>query len=208
MPARITGSASIDTLVRVGLEKERLDLGHTTPMIVLHDFEPCVDDEVAVKKGDHVLMLYKERDWAYIIAPDKVEGFIPAVYCTPITSQQLELESQRHYESECARHANNIDKSDTLDSDGVSRLSDSLLNVSTGVPFNKITYGRYIVLFTFEAEQEDDICVRLGHFVTVLNRDDVDWFWIQRADGQEGFVPSSYLCPAEGQLSGLYIQKN
>ena len=41
-----------------------------------------------------------------------------------------------------------------------------------------------------------------GEFVTVLNKDDADWFYIRRADGSEGFVPSSFLCPAEGQYEG------
>ena len=48
IPGRITGSASIDTLVRVGLEKQ---YGTRTPMVVLHDFFPCVDDELSVKRN-------------------------------------------------------------------------------------------------------------------------------------------------------------
>ena len=52
LPGRLTGSASIDTLVRVGLEKERG--GPRARMLVLSDFVPCVEDELAVKRGDHV----------------------------------------------------------------------------------------------------------------------------------------------------------
>ena len=47
---RITGSASIETLVRVGLEKEH-GLSPDSKMVVLHDFTPCVDDELEVKRG-------------------------------------------------------------------------------------------------------------------------------------------------------------
>lgn len=47
---RITGSASIETLVRVGIEKEH-GLSPDSKMIVLHDFTPCVDDELEVKRG-------------------------------------------------------------------------------------------------------------------------------------------------------------
>jgi hypothetical protein len=47
---RITGSASIETLVRVGLEKEA-GLGPESKMVVLHDFNPCVDDELEVRRG-------------------------------------------------------------------------------------------------------------------------------------------------------------
>lgn len=48
---RITGSASIETLVRVGIEKEN-GLSPDSKMIVLHDFTPCVDDELEVKQGN------------------------------------------------------------------------------------------------------------------------------------------------------------
>ena len=74
---RITGSASIETLVRVGIEKENglvrnilfffmvdsfaksqvaiffnaAAQGPEAKMVVLHDFTPCVDDELEVKRG-------------------------------------------------------------------------------------------------------------------------------------------------------------
>ena len=47
---RITGSSSIETLVRVGIEKEH-GLSPDSKMVVLHDFTPCVDDELEVKRG-------------------------------------------------------------------------------------------------------------------------------------------------------------
>ena len=47
---RITGSASIETLVRVGIEKEN-GLSPESKMVVIHDFTPCVDDELEVKRG-------------------------------------------------------------------------------------------------------------------------------------------------------------
>ena len=47
---RITGSASIETLVRVGIEKEN-GFRPDSKMVVIHDFKPCVDDELEVKRG-------------------------------------------------------------------------------------------------------------------------------------------------------------
>lgn len=56
--------------------------------------------------------------------------------------------------------------------------------------------GRYIVLYTFVARDENDVSVERGEFVTVLNRDDPDWFWVLRhCDGNEGFVPSGFVYP-------------
>ena len=47
---RITGSASIETLVRVGIEKEN-GFRPDSKMVVISDFMPCVDDELEVKRG-------------------------------------------------------------------------------------------------------------------------------------------------------------
>jgi len=64
-------------------------------------------------------------------------------------------------------------------------------------PFFKDPSGRYIVLYTFIARDENDVSVERGEFVTVLNREDPDWYWVVRSDGQEGFVPSAFVYPAE-----------
>lgn len=62
--------------------------------------------------------------------------------------------------------------------------------------------GRYIVLYTFIARDENDVSVERGEFVTVLNREDPDWYWIVRSDGQEGFVPSGFVYPAANVIQG------
>lgn len=62
--------------------------------------------------------------------------------------------------------------------------------------FKDPSAGRYIVLYTFVARDENDVSVERGEFVTVLNRDDPDWFWVLRhCDGNEGFVPSGFVYP-------------
>lgn len=53
------------------------------------------------------------------------------------------------------------------------------------------------MLYTFIARDENDVSVERGEFVTVLNREDPDWFWVIRSDGQEGFVPSGFVYPAD-----------
>ena len=64
--------------------------------------------------------------------------------------------------------------------------------------------GRYIVLYTFIARDENDVSVERGEFVTVLNREDPDWYWVVRSDGQEGFVPSAFVYPAEAIQSNIF----
>ena len=87
---RITGSASIETLVRVGIEKEN-GIGPESKMVVLHDFTPCVDDELEVKRSQIVHVLYQENDWVYVISENNQEGFIPHSYCAAYGSQMANL---------------------------------------------------------------------------------------------------------------------
>ena len=97
---RITGSASIETLVRVGIEKEH-GLQPDSKMVVLHDFTPCVDDELEVHRGQIVYVLYQENDWVYVLSENQQqEGFIPFSYCTPyIEPTTIEL----HYKKKMPR---------------------------------------------------------------------------------------------------------
>lgn len=71
------------------------------------------------------------------------------------------------------------------------------------LPFSKDPSGRYIVLYTFIARDENDVSVERGEFVTVLNREDPDWYWIVRSDGQEGFIPSGFVYPADNVIQGM-----
>lgn len=58
--------------------------------------------------------------------------------------------------------------------------------------FRKFENEAVMVLFDFHAADENDVDVQRGEVVTVLNRDDLDWWWVMRDDGVEGFIPSSY----------------
>ncbi|KAF6204960.1 hypothetical protein GE061_019127 [Apolygus lucorum] len=221
---RITGSASIETLVRVGIEKEN-GLSPDSKMVVLHDFTPCVDDELEVKRGQVVNILYRENDWVYVIAADsRQEGFIPHSYCTPYNSQlgelamnnvkkklpriNTEVEGEVAAEvrvsevSDCESYGKKIGVTSTnLPAPNITSSQASLHSASSSQPdihpFFKDPSGRFIVLYTFIARDENDVSVERGEFVTVLNREDPDWYWVVRSDGQEGFVPSGFVYPAD-----------
>ncbi|KAK0080064.1 hypothetical protein PV325_000478 [Microctonus aethiopoides] len=234
-PGRITGSVSIETLVRVGIEKEN-GLSPDSKMVIVHDFTPCVDDELQVKRGQVVNVLYRENDWVYVIAADtRMEGFVPHSYCAPYTSQLAEQtlaslmnnvkkklprsnegdgdantmrsqvpdaqQTDTGSTSDCESYARNITMADVnVNRNNISQSQNSIqaINSQPDVhPFFKDpSAGRYIVLYTFVARDENDVSVERGEFVTVLNRDDPDWFWVLRhCDGNEGFVPSGFVYP-------------
>lgn len=39
----------------------------------------------------------------------------------------------------------------------------------------------------------------------MLNREDPDWYWIVRSDGQEGFIPSGFVYPADNVIQGKQL---
>ncbi|XP_054739825.1 SH3 domain-containing protein Dlish [Anastrepha obliqua] len=239
---RITGSSSIETLVRVGIEKEH-GLSPDSKMVVLHDFTPCVDDELEVKRGQIVNILYRENDWVYVIGQDtRQEGFIPYSYCAPYNTQLADLAIKKKLprDQNVNVQEHNQENMPLLSAESKIELIDDvgaggngIVNGSNGAggggcsgsgtnttpigaslknsevnlilepectPFHKEPSGRYIVLYTFIARDENDLSVERGEFVTVLNREDPDWFWIVRSDGQEGFIPSAFVFPAESVL--------
>lgn len=172
-------------------------------MVVLHDFSPCVDDELEVKRGQIVNILYRENDWVYVIGQEsRQEGFIPHSYCAPYT----EL-TNLAIKKKLSRDVNSISSPDiteieVIEENSLQHSQNSLSSEPDFLPFAKDPSGRYIVLYTFIARDENDVSVERGEFVTVLNREDPDWFWIVRSDGQEGFIPSGFVYPAEQILQG------
>lgn len=216
---RITGSASIETLVRVGIEKEH-GLSPDSKVVVLHDFTPCVDDELEVRRGQIVNVLYQENDWVYVIADTGQEGFIPHSYCAPYGSQLGDLAlTVRHkklprneddLDQMSSRGTHSVDSGQQSDAESFGAPKDRSRMPSDGNPASQTTLpdvhpffkdpaGRYMVLYTFVARDENDVSVERGELVTVLNREDPDWFWVLRSDGQEGFVPSAFVCPADAE---------
>lgn len=225
---RITGSASIETLVRVGIEKEN-GLSPDSKMIVLHDFTPCVDDELDVRRGQCVNVLYRENDWVYVIGQDsRQEGFIPHSYCAPYNTQLADLAIKKKLPrgngdlmggSASLLAGSSVDVGGMVGVgggivDGVggggggggggsivggadmlpdiqaelmgSAVDDcggseqhhqaltkqqhssqaSLCSEMDYLPFAKDPSGRFIVLYTFIARDENDVSVERGEFVT------------------------------------------
>lgn len=72
------------------------------------------------------------------------------------------------------------------------------------VPFHRQDLGVNLVTHNFIAKAENDLSVAPGQYVTLLNRDDKDWFWVRRTDDLvEGFVPATFMCRCEEARSIL-----
>lgn len=154
-------------------------------MVVLHDFTPCVDDELDVKRGQIVNILYRENDWVYVIGQDsRQEGFIPHSYCAPYNTQLADLAIKKklprnvslgggHPPQESNEIAVDILENKpgigglvALQSNSLKHSQASLSSEPDFLPFSKDPSGRYIVLYTFIARDENDVSVERGEFVT------------------------------------------
>eukprot|EP00095_Tigriopus_kingsejongensis_P000979 maker-scaffold39_size501901-snap-gene-1.16 protein:Tk00979 transcript:maker-scaffold39_size501901-snap-gene-1.16-mRNA-1 annotation:"PREDICTED: uncharacterized protein LOC100875476" len=293
---RITGSASIETLVRVGIEKEN-GLGPESKMVVLHDFTPCVDDELEVKRGQIVHVLYQENDWVYVISEENKEGFIPHSYCAHFGSQlaglalnvkkklprdasapfglggsgggpgkstsmnglpQMGLTSPGLPSSASSGKPPQLDLTsgtattasskalEQTDSDNSSLLrqnhpmgpgsvpgmlstnghrshqsqplplphndpsrSNSLMSETSSQPdihpFYKEPAGRFIVLYTYQAQDENDLSVDRGQCVTVLNSDDPDWCWVSNSSNGNSTLTNGGEGGGENRFGGTEL---
>ena len=190
---RITGSNSVDSLVEVGKEEDDVEIEfEPRKMVVLHDFIPCVEDEVAVKRGQHVKALYQETDWIYVIANDGKEGFVPFTYCVP------EEEYEKRKEKQKGLQRNNFRNASFLDSLQLQVQTDP----TPAFNFRKNDFGDYVVRFEFTACDENDINAQKGDIVRVLNKDDQDWYWVANMKGAEGFIPKDFLVPYDKLQNG------
>lgn len=114
-------------------------------------------------------------------------SFFVIDFCLLYAKERLSEEHHHHQQSSLE---SSIAHSDIESVDTPSCLTDVH-------PFFKDPAGRFLVLYSFIARDENDISVERGELVTVLNREDADWFWVQRYNGHEGFVPSAFIFPAD-----------
>lgn len=108
------------------------------------------------------------------------EGFIPHSYCAPVNTQLAEMAIKK----KLPRDQSLGTTTDLLDGDipidncddtvsGLMGLQSSLKHSQASLnsepdflPFAKDPSGRYIVLYTFIARDENDVSVERGEFVT------------------------------------------
>ncbi|XP_038072912.1 uncharacterized protein LOC119741239 [Patiria miniata] len=80
--------------------------------------------------------------------------------------------------------------------------------------FVKKVLGDAVAMYDFEARTEDDVTLKLGDVVTVMNKDDPDWLFVKKHSGsrEEGFVPRIFLrlknSDQESSKSGVHSKVN
>jgi len=86
-------------------------------------------------------------------------------------------------------------RSDTRDRAQYKSQVNSQLNIPRD-------YGgpRVRVIYAYDGDNKDDLHVKSGEIVTILNGDDVEWIWVLNRDGCEGFIPREYTQPISNHL--------
>ena len=52
-------------------------------MTALKDYSPCCDEELALRRGQRVKVLYKNNDWVYAVTKNGEAGYVPYNYVRP-----------------------------------------------------------------------------------------------------------------------------
>ena len=198
---------------------------------LLQSYEAVDGEELSVRKGQRVKLLYRQNDWAYVVNSSGREGFVPYWFCsTPkYSSTDSKSSTSGHEDSFDDENADYQSRRSRRTPNGVCRTPNGVPRnesrprlpnhtatgkaprerthkPSTMTYFPKRSYGPHLtVLYDYKAQQENDVSVVRGECVMLLNDQDPDWLWIVVEDGEEGFVPRAFLtshaCEGEYQYS-------
>lgn len=83
---RLSESDTLDSIML----KDLVKLSWSTPesrRIILQNFNGCAPHELSVKQGQKVNYIYRESDWAYVVADDKKAGYVPFTFLAKIGVQ-------------------------------------------------------------------------------------------------------------------------
>lgn len=158
---------------------------------ILQSYEPVDKEELKVRKGNYVKVLYQQNDWVYVVDSSGKEGFIPYCYCSTTNTSTDSKSSTSGYEDSFE---------DSEDGAGERpifcepQFTTNKHNSKLMTYFPKRAYGPQLtVLYDYTAYYENDISVCRGELVMLLNDQDEDWIWVATEDGEEGFVPRSFV---------------
>ncbi|KAL7289611.1 hypothetical protein TKK_0016467 [Trichogramma kaykai] len=66
----------------------------------------------------------------------------------------------------------------------------------------------YVVLYNFEARHRDELDLKAGYKVTVIDKSDKDWWKGKCLGGRAGFFPSTYVMKVESGQKTLQVSRN
>lgn len=171
---------------------------------ITHDFASTDKEELNVKKGRYVIILYQQNDWLFVKNSTGKEGFVPFVYCSTFNLSTDSKSSTSGYEE-------SFEGSDDIEQENHRKHHHRTKNITTTPTtyFPKRPYGpKMTVLYNYKAKFENDVRVMRGESVMLLNDQDPEWLWIATEDGEEGFIPRNFVIShtCEGKISVKHLK--
>lgn len=158
---------------------------------VVQSYEPIDKEELKVRKGHCVKILYQQNDWVYVVNSSGSEGFIPFCYCSTTNVSTDSKSSTSGYEDSFEDSEDGAGERTTYSEPQFIR---DKLNSNLMTYFPKRAYGPQLtVLYDYTASDENDVSVCRGELVMLLNDQDEDWVWVSTEEGEEGFVPRTFV---------------
>lgn len=169
--------------------------------IVDFKFEAQNAGELSVSEGDLVSVLRHSDtsgnpEW-WLIQCNGATGYVPQSYLSLVSDNEDDVEDDDDVGNgaEGDAESSNGTRQDANGNTAVGADS----NVSPSHDTNSaVVY--YCAEFAFEANSVAELNLEEGQFVVVLQKQDLtgnDEWWLVEANGQKGYVPSSYLTPVE-----------
>lgn len=162
---------------------------------ITKSYEPTDKEELKVRKGYCVKILFQQGDWAYVVDSSGNEGFIPFSCCS-IVNASIDSNSK----SSTSGYEDSFEESDDGAGEGTTIPDDPHFTRKEKTESNSVTYfpkraygPQLMVLFDYTAKDENDVSVCRGEIVMLLNDQDKEWVWISTEDGEEGFVPRTFV---------------
>lgn len=158
---------------------------------ITQSYDPVDKKELKVRKGHYVKVLYQQNDWVYVMDSTGNEGLIPFCYCSTTNVSTDSKSSTSGYEDSFEESEDGAGER-TIYGEAQLRREKQETNLMTYFP--KRAYGpQLIVLYDYTAHDENDVSVCRGEFVMQLNDQDEGWVWVSTEDGEEGFVPRTFV---------------
>uniref|UniRef100_A0A8R1DUA9 SH3 domain-containing protein n=1 Tax=Caenorhabditis japonica TaxID=281687 RepID=A0A8R1DUA9_CAEJA len=183
-----------------------------TPGQLTKNFTATVADEISVTRGTTVKALYRDDQWIYVQVSDGRKGFVPQTHCKLLLNDKNgkrgEKIMQKIWEWIIDKKTNTIRKwrssnirRNNTDPDDLSGLFRS------EKCFSKVEICEAPILHGFTATAPDDLGVREGETITILNVSDPEWIYVRNSENQSGFVPASHVKIPEDVVINRPTQK-
>lgn len=191
---------------------------------VIDNFTAVLEDELSVSQGDIVFHKQYDGDWSYVVSLESSsKGFVPSSILSleppkrnniVEPKKKLNRSNVNEYQNTPTRqqfqnsvhnlssHHNSVHQLEQHTLQNHQRHNPINRNYHNTQyefkPFRRENFGLFMVTNNFIAREENDLSVKPGDYLILLNKDDDDWYWVKRFDDhKEGFVPSKFICDYE-----------